>query len=172
VLDAFSYDGLFGIKAALAGAEEVLCLDQNKRACERLLRNAERNGVAERVRVEKVNCMQDLRTRAEAEEAYGLVVLDPPAFARNRRELPGAERGYVELNRRGLSLVEPGGHLVTASCSYNVKPEDFTTFLAKAAHLSERRAWLQGLHGAGPDHPHLLTLPETGYLKCAFLRVH
>lgn len=170
VLDAFSYDGLFGIRAALAGAERVTCLEQNEAACERLLANAERNGVAERVTVERTNCMKALRARAEAGEEYGLVVLDPPAFARNRREVAGAERGYVELNRRGLTLTRPGGRLVTASCSYNVRPEDFVEFLGKAANLARREAWLEELAGAAPDHPHRVTLPESHYLKCAFLR--
>jgi len=171
VLDVFSYDGLFGVRAALAGAESVLCLEQNEASCARLLRNAERNGVADRVTFERTNCMKALRAKAEAGEEYGLVVLDPPAFARNRREVAGAERGYVEVNRRGLALTRPGGHLVSASCSYNVRSEDFVEFLGKASRLSGREAWLEELAGASPDHPHRLTLPETHYLKCAFLRV-
>lgn len=171
VLDGFSYDGLFGIRAALAGAESVLCLEQNEASCERVMRNAERNGVADKVKVERTNCMKSLRGRAETDEPYGLVILDPPAFARNRKEIRGAERGYVELGRRGLALTRPGGVLVSASCSYNVRPEDFVEFLGKASHLAGREAWLDQLTGASPDHPHRLTLPETGYLKCAFLRV-
>ena len=85
VLDAFSYDGLFGVRAALAGATEVLCVDQSEEALARALRNAERNGVAGKLRVEKANAMHDLRARADAETRYGLVVVDPPAFARSRR---------------------------------------------------------------------------------------
>ncbi len=171
VLDAFCYDGLFGIRAAMAGAKEVLCVDQSQAAGERLLRNAERNGVAGTVRFEKRNCMQDLRNRVEAGESYSLVVVDPPAFARNRREVAGAERGYVELNRRALGLVEEGGTLVTASCSYNVRPADFKGFLASASRLAGRDAFLEEFRGASPDHPSLLSLPESAYLKCAFLRV-
>jgi 23S rRNA (cytosine1962-C5)-methyltransferase len=170
VLDAFSYDGLFGIRAAMAGAESVLCLEQNEASCARLLANAKRNGVSERITVERTNCMKALRARAEAGESYGLVILDPPAFARNRREVAGAERGYVELNRRGLLLTRPGGYLVSASCSYNVRQEDFTEFISKASHLSGREAWLEHMAGASPDHPYRLTLPESQYLKCAFLR--
>ncbi len=171
VLDAFSYDGLFGIRAALEGAERVLCLEQNEASCARLLRNAERNGVADRVEVRRTNCMRALRAMTEEEERFELVVLDPPAFARNRREVAGAERGYVELNRRGLALARPGGSLVSASCSYNVRPEDFVEFLGKAARLSGREAWMEELAGAAPDHPYRVTLPESHYLKCAFLRV-
>jgi len=122
------------------------------------------------VTVERVNCMKDLRARADQDEQYGLVVLDPPAFARSKRERAGAERGYVELNRRGLALTRPGGALVTASCSYNIKASDFRGFLASAAQLAGRDVWLSQLTGASPDHPELLTLPESSYLKCAFLR--
>jgi 23S rRNA (cytosine1962-C5)-methyltransferase len=171
VLDAFSYDGLFGIAAARAGAREVLCLDQSESAGERLLRNAQSNGVAQRVRFERTNAMKDLRQRAEAGERYGLVVIDPPAFARNRREAEGAGRGYRELNHRALTLVEPGGFLVTASCSYNVSAEAFQGYLAEAARLAGRDVYLEQVCGAGADHPVLLGLPESSYLKCLFLRV-
>jgi len=171
VLDAFAYDGLFGLQAAREGAEEVLCLEQNQAACERIARNAERNGLAGALRVERVNCMQDLRARADAGERYGLVVVDPPAFARNRREAAGAERGYVELNRRALALAEPGAHVVSASCSFHVLPGEFLGHVAAAAHLAARDVWVEEVAGAALDHPWLVTLPETHYLKCAFLRV-
>lgn len=171
VLDAFAYDGLFGIRAALAGAEEVLCLEQNAAACERILENARRSGVADRVRVERVDCMKDLRARAEAEERYQLAVVDPPAFARNKKERAGAERGYVELNRRAMALLPEGGTLVSASCSHAISRRDFTAHLASAARVSGREAFLEALTGAAPDHPVRLGLPESDYLKCAFVRM-
>lgn len=171
VLDAFAYDGLFGIRAALAGAEEVVCLEQNAAACERIRANAERNGVSDRVQIERVNCMQDLRRRAETDERYGVVVLDPPAFARNKKELEGAERGYVELNRRAALLLEPHGDLISASCSYAAKAEAFVRWIGVAARLAGREAWLESLHGAAPDHPYRIELPESQYLKCAFVRL-
>jgi 23S rRNA (cytosine1962-C5)-methyltransferase len=171
VLDVFSYDGLFGVRAARAGAESVLCLDQAAAAGERVAANAELNGVSDRVRFERSNAMKDLRARAERGERYDLVVVDPPAFARNKRELEGAERGYVELNRRAMDLVEPGGTLVSASGSYNVSNADFVAYLSQAARDAGRDVYLEALHGAGPDHPVLLGLPESAYLKCAFLRV-
>jgi 23S rRNA (cytosine1962-C5)-methyltransferase len=115
--------------------------------------------------------MSELRALARAEERFGLVVVDPPAFARNRREIAGAARGYVEVNRRAMALVEEGGFLVSASCSYNVRPETFVEFLASAAHAASRDVYLADLAGAAPDHPVLLALPESSYLKCAFLRV-
>jgi 23S rRNA (cytosine1962-C5)-methyltransferase len=171
VLDAFCYDGLFGIRAALAGAEAVVCVDQSEAAGERLRRNAELNGVAERVVFERAKCMQDLRNRAEAGERFGLVIADPPAFARTKREVEGAERGYVELNLRAMSLVDEGGSLVSASCSYNIRDDLFLRLLARAARDAGRRVWLEEMRGASPDHSVLLGLPESAYLKCAFLRV-
>ncbi len=171
VLDAFSYDGLFGIRAALAGASSVVCLDQNAAAGERLLRCAERNGVADRVSFERVNAMKSLRDRAAAGESFGLVILDPPAFARNRRELSGARRGYGELNLRGMGLVEPGGHLVSCSCSFALGRELFLEILTRSARDTQREVYLEELRGAAPDHPVHLCLPESAYLKCAVLRV-
>ncbi len=171
VLDAFSYDGLFGVRAALAGAREVLCLDQSQEALERLARNAERNGVADRVRGERTNAMHDLRERAERGERYGLVIVDPPAFARNRREAEGAARGYRELNRRAAALTEPGGVLVSCSCSFHARRDAFLALVGEAAFLAGRAPRLFEATGAAPDHPVLLTLPETDYLKCAFVRL-
>ncbi len=171
VLDVFSYDGLFGVRAALGGAERVLCLDQSAQALERARRNAERNGVAQQFATERVDALDDLRARAGRDERWGMVVVDPPAFARNRAQAEGAARGYIEVNRRALELVEPMGLLVSASCSYNVRAWEFVDFLAQAAVAAKRTAWLEELRGAAGDHPHLLTLPETHYLKCAFVRV-
>ena len=171
VLDGFAYDGLFGVRAALAGAKQVLCLDQSQPALDRARRNAERNGVAARVVTERADCMDALRARVHAHERFDLVIVDPPAFAKNKRELEGAARGYTELNRRAMELVRPGGHLVSASCSYNVLPALFVEFLQAASRRARRPAWLVELAGASPDHPQLVTLPESAYLKCAFLRI-
>jgi len=171
VLDAFSYDGLFGVRAALAGAASVLCLDQSEAALERARRNAERNRVGANFVCERADVMRDLRERVDLERRFGLVIVDPPAFAKNRSELEGAERGYGELNLRALRLVAPGGHLVSASCSYAMKQEAFVQVLTRAANASGRAVYLEELHGASPDHSQLLTLPESSYLKCAFLRV-
>ncbi len=176
VLDVFSYDGLFGIRAALAGARSVLCLDQSEPAGERVLRNAERNGVADRVTFERAKALDDLRRRVDASESYELVILDPPAFARSKREAEGALRGYRELNRRGLELVAPNGLLVSASCSYNVDRPTFTRAIAEAsldagpAGGGGREARIFRFTGAAADHPVLATLPESDYLKCAFVR--
>ncbi len=171
VLDAFSYDGLFGIRAALAGAASVTCVDQSAEALERLQRNAERNGVAERVRSVRANAMHELRAMAERGERYELVIVDPPAFARSRREAEGALRGYRELNRRAVSLTSEGGVLVSASCSHNVSRDEFQQALARAALDERREARIFRLAGAAPDHPVRAALPESEYLKCAFVRL-
>lgn len=171
VLDAFCYDGLFGLRAALAGAVDVLCLDQSREALERLARNAQRNGVAGRVRAERSDAMGDLRARAAAGEQYDLIALDPPPFARSRAELAGAERGYRELNLRALRLLAPGGRLASSSCSHALSSARFVELLGEAARDAGRAAWLEELRGAARDHPQLLTLPESGYLKCALVRV-
>jgi len=171
MLDAFSYDGLFGVRAALAGAKLVTCLDQAEAALARASRNAERNGVLERMRFERVDVMRELKKRDDFVRRFDVVVVDPPAFAKNKSELEGAERGYRELNLRAMGLVRDGGVLVSASCSYAMRTELFLQTLARAANLSGRIVRLEELRGASPDHPHLLTTPETHYLKCAFLRV-
>jgi len=171
VLDAFSYDGLFAVRAALAGAKDVLCIDQSQEALERALRNAERNGVAGKLRIEKKNAMHDLRERAARGERYELVIVDPPAFARSRREVEGALRGYHELNRRAIALLEPEGVLVSASCSHNVGRDTFLNALGDAALDEGRAARVFDYTGAGADHPVLANLPESEYLKCAFVRV-
>lgn len=171
VLDAFSYDGLFGIRAAMAGAGRVLCLEQSEAACERMARNAEANGVADRLEIRRCNAMRELRRLAHEEsERFEVAVCDPPAFARSKREAQGAGRGYVELNTRALELLVPGGVLVSASCSYNVKREEFVDYLRSAARAAKREPQLLALTGASADHTHRLLLPESGYLKCAFLR--
>ncbi|MEZ6021260.1 MAG: class I SAM-dependent methyltransferase [Planctomycetota bacterium] len=108
VLDAFAYGGLFGLHAAVAGAEKVLCLEQNQAACERILKRPPQRGRGSH-RVRRANCMQAMREMADEGQRFGLVVVDPPAFARNRREAQGAERGYVELGRRAFAMCAEGG---------------------------------------------------------------
>ena len=102
---------------------------------------------------------------------FDAIVLDPPAFAKSKRALEGALRGYKELNLRAMRLLEPGGTLVTCSCSQHVSLADFTGVVAAAASDAGRRVQLLETRGAAPDHPEVLTLPETRYLKCLICRV-
>jgi len=104
-------------------------------------------------------------------EAYDTIVLDPPAFAKTKRAAEGALRGYKELNLRAMKMLQPGGTLVTCSCSHHVGLEEFTGVVAAAAADARRRVQVLEVRGAAPDHPAILTLPETSYLKCLILRV-
>ena len=172
VMDAFSYDGLFGIRAALAGAEDVGAVSGPVRVTvgERVMRNAERNGVAHK-RDASSEANVDARPQASRrarERRYGLVVVDPPASARNRREAQGAARGYRELNQRAMEITEPGGVLVTASCSYNVQraSEFLTNTSPQASFLrpAARRACFEHDRGSsrplGPPDPARERLPQ------------
>jgi len=121
--------------------------------------------------VVEANAFDYLRDRAEEEPAFDLVVLDPPAFAKNRESLPAARRGYKEVNLRAMQVLRPGGVLVTASCSYHLSEEALEELVLDAANDAGRRIQVLERRGAGRDHPVLLGVPETRYLKCFFLRV-
>jgi 23S rRNA (cytosine1962-C5)-methyltransferase len=112
-----------------------------------------------------------LRDFEEAGERFDAVVLDPPAFAKSKRAAEGALRGYKELNLRALKMIRAGGTLVTCSCSHHVGLEDFVGVVRAAAEDAGRRVQVGEIRGAAPDHPAILTLPETSYLKCLICRV-
>ena len=112
-----------------------------------------------------------LRDFADAGEKFDTIVLDPPAFAKSKRAAEGAMRGYKELNLRAMKMLAAGGTLVTCSCSHHVGMEAFTEVIRAAATDAGRRVQLLEMRGAAPDHPAILTLPETSYLKCFILRV-
>ncbi len=171
VLDVFTGDGGFALHAAKAGAEHVLGIDSSEPALQRAKANAERNGVAARIEWGKAMAFDDLRDRSKQGQHFDLVVLDPPAFAKNRRELDAALRGYVEINSRAMRLVEPGGHLATFSCSYHLTEEFFARMLQESASDCGRRVYLVDRLRQSPDHPIVLTHPESLYLKGAILRV-
>ena len=116
-----------------------------------------------------MDAFEGLRTMARAREQFDMIVLDPPAFAKTRASVPDALRGYREVNLRAMRCLAPGGTLLTASCSFHVRLPDFLGMLAQAAGDSGRRMRLLRILGAGKDHPEVLTVPETGYLKGALL---
>jgi 23S rRNA (cytosine1962-C5)-methyltransferase len=167
-LDLFCYQGGFALHLAAGGAREVLAVDSSGEALERLRENADLNGIAT-VRTVEANAFDWLREEASGPGRYDVIVLDPPAFARDRRSLPRALAGYKELNLRAMRLLAPGGHLFTASCSHHVTRGDFFAMLGDAAQDSGRRLQLLEIRGAAADHPELITVPETGYLKAALL---
>ena len=166
-LDCFSYHGSFALHLA-RNASEVLALDLSAAALERAGENARRNGYTNFV-VREANAFDFLREAEEAGERWETIVLDPPAFAKTAAALPAALRGYKEINLRAMRLLAPGGLLYTASCSYHLTKPHFLEMLQAAAADSGRRMALRELHGQPLDHPEVLTIPETGYIKGALL---
>ena len=169
VLDVFCNTGGFGLSALKGGATEATLVDSSAEALAAAKRNAERNGVAERAHCVERNAFDLLKELDRQGERFDLVVLDPPAFTKSRDSVDAARRGYKEINLRALRLASSGGIVVTASCSYHISPEAFLDILVDAAADAGREVTLLSFGGQGPDHPVNLAMPETRYLKCAFL---
>jgi 23S rRNA (cytosine1962-C5)-methyltransferase len=168
-LDCFSYAGGFALQLARR-ADHVTAVEMQAPAAGLLRANVARNGVGN-LDVVEANAFDYLRDEAEKEPAWDLVVLDPPAFAKVKSNLPAARRGYKEINLRALQVLKPGGVLVTASCSYHMAEAELEALVLDAANDAGRKVQLLEKRGAGRDHPALLGMPETRYLKCFFLRV-
>ena len=167
-LDCFAYHGSFALHLATR-AGTVLALDASAEALARGAENAALNGFGN-IEWREADAFETLRAFERARERFDTVVLDPPAFAKSRDAVPQALRGYREINLRAMRLLAPGGALLTASCSFHVRRPEFLTMLAEAAGDSGRRIALESVLGQGEDHPEILTIPETGYLKGAVLR--
>jgi 23S rRNA (cytosine1962-C5)-methyltransferase len=167
-LDVFTYQGLFALHAA-GRCPRVLAVDSSTAALAVARRNAELNGCGN-VEWREANAFDLLRALEREGAAFGTIVLDPPAFAKQKSAVPRALAGYKEINLRALRLLAPGGVLFTASCSFHVSRAAFLDMLADAAADSGRRVALERVTGQSSDHPELLTVPETGYLKGAVLR--
>lgn len=164
-LDLFSYHGSFALHLA-ATASSVIAVDSSAPALERAAENARLNGRANITMV--VADVFDFVREAEGRgDRFETIVLDPPAFAKNRASIAGAMRGYKDLNLRCMRLLAPGGLLYTASCSYHVRKPEFLGMLEEAAKDAGRRMILRAITGQPGDHPEVLTIPETGYLKGA-----
>ena len=170
VLDCFCHNGSFALHAAKFGAKRVLGVDISEEALDVARENARVNGLGN-VTFEAHNCFDLLRELTDAGEQYDLVILDPPAFTKNKAAVPAAIRGYKEINLRGLKLVRPGGFLVTCSCSQHVLSEVFQDVVNQAARDAKKRIRLVEFRTQGYDHPILPQSIETKYLKCMFLQV-
>jgi 23S rRNA (cytosine1962-C5)-methyltransferase len=171
VLDMFCYAGGFGIAAAVAGgARSVLAVDSSAKATALARANADLNGAAN-LTVETADAFEKLAALVEAGERFGMVVLDPPKFARSRASLDDALRAYHRVNRLAVDLLEPGGILVTCSCSGSVAREDFLQMLAGVSQRSGRPLQLLEVRGAALDHPVSASCLEGEYLKCVIARV-
>lgn len=166
-LDCFSYHGSFALHLA-RNAEKVTAIDSSAPALERARQNARLNGMAN-IEFVEANAFDWLRDAERSGERFDTIVLDPPAFARTRQALPGALRGYREINLRAMRLLAPGGLLFTASCSYHMSRTLFHEMLEGAAADSGRPLTLRAVRGQSRDHPEVLTIPESGYLKGALL---
>ncbi len=167
-LDVCTYQGGFALHMAQT-CRRVTGVDASRAALE----GAERNLEANRDRLQgsevdwvEANAFDLLREWSDSGAQYDTIVLDPPAFAKSKRAAEGALRGYKELNLRALKMLRPGGVLVTCSCSHHVSGAEFTAVVAAAAGDAGRRVRLLERRGAAPDHPVVLTIPETEYLKC------
>lgn len=167
-IDLFAYHGSFALHLARR-AREVIAVDSSADALARGAENAALNGLTNIVWRE-ANAFDLLRDLERRGEQFDTVVLDPPAFAKTKTSVPRALAGYKEINLRAMRLLAPGGLLLTCSCSFHVHREPFVKMLADAAADSGRRLQLLTLTGAGRDHPEVVTIPETGYLKGALLR--
>jgi len=170
VLDMFCYTGGFSLAAsAWGGAAEVLAFDSSQKAVDLALASAKLNAVAN-VRFETGDAFEVLKSLAAAGERFGAVILDPPKFARTRGARDEALRAYHWLNRTALGLLEPGGILVTCSCSGLVTREDFLDVLVGAAQQARRHVQVLEQRGASPDHPVAVNCRESEYLKCFICR--
>jgi len=165
VLDAFCYAGAFACHALVAGAREAVCLDSSAEALALARRTLALNGVETRADCREVNAFDELRRLERAEERFGLVVLDPPPFTRRKDALEAAARGYKEINLRALRLLEPQGILATFSCSHHVSQALFEDICLAAAADAGVSVRVLATLGQARDHPVLLTVPETRYLK-------
>jgi 23S rRNA (cytosine1962-C5)-methyltransferase len=167
-LDVFCYQGGFALHLA-QNCSTVTGVDSSRPALEMAEKNAELNG--KEIEWIEANAFDLLRDYADAGTQYDCVVLDPPAFAKSRQNRETALRGYKELNLRALKMIRPGGILVTCSCSYHVSEADLLETVASAALDSHRTLRVLENRGQSKDHPRVLGIPETGYLKCLIMLV-
>ena len=168
-LDCFSYVGGFALQLATR-ARQVTAVEISEPAAEQLRENVAHNQL-KNVEVVVANAFDFLRDAVDEGKRYDTVVLDPPSFAKNKLAIDAALRGYKEINLRAMQLLRPGGYLISASCTYHVSEEGFEQMLDSAAADARRRVQIVEKRGAGKDHPVLLGLRETRYLKCFVLRV-
>ena len=165
VLDVFSYTAGFACHALLAGATSAVCIESSKDALAGAVDNLALNAVAARADLRDANAFDELRRLERSGQRFGVIVLDPPPFARGRGALEGALRGYKEINLRAIRLLEPGGVLATFSCSYHVSADLFETMVRDAAGDAGVRLRVVTALTQSADHPVVLTVPETRYLK-------
>ena len=169
-LDLFCYTGAFGLHLAKKGAR-VIGVEQSEWAIEVGKRNLQLNGLADNYEFVKADVFDFLRQASGQGRRFDFVIIDPPSFTRSRRTVKDALRGYKEVNRLALSLLRRGGLLCTSSCSYHVDLALFLETIRQALSDSNRQARVLEVRSQSKDHPVLISVPETGYLKCIFMEV-
>ena len=171
VLDVFSYVGGWGLQAAAAGASEVFCVDASEQALDRLHASAQANGLADQVASIQGDAFEVLSQLRADQQRFDVVVLDPPAFIKRRKDSKAGEQAYHRINQLGMQVLNRDGVLVSASCSHHLAEDQFQKILLQSSrHLDRSLQVLERGH-QGPDHPVHPAIPETAYLKALFCRV-
>ena len=170
VLDVFSYVGAWGIRAAHHGAREVTCVDSSAAALELAAANAQRNRV--KLVTRKGDAFDVLEDFAKQGARFDVVIVDPPAFAKRKKDLPKALAAYKRLNQLAIQVLAPEGILVSCSCSFHVSAEELQDAIAKAARGADKHLQILEMGGQAPDHPVHPAIPETRYLKAYFCRIN
>ena len=171
MLDVFCHTGGFGLRGAAAGAASVLLVDSSAPALAQATAAAALNGLAPRIATSRGDAFDLMAALAAAGERFGIVVCDPPAFARSRKDADAGLRAYARMARLAAALVEPGGFLFAASCSHHAAPDAWAARIAEGLFRARRPARILATTGAGPDHPVHPALPETAYLKAQLIQV-
>ena len=171
VLDLYSYIGGWGVQAAVMGASEVMCVDSSAPALDMVEHNAGLNGVAEKMAVVEGDVMDALRELKSAGEKFDVVIADPPAFIKKRKDVRNGEAAYRRLNEQAIRLLNKDGILVSASCSMHLAEENLRDILLASSRHLDRHLVITERGFQGPDHPLHPAIPETGYIKSLFCRV-
>jgi 23S rRNA (cytosine1962-C5)-methyltransferase len=170
VLDVFSYVGAWGVRAAHLGAREVICVDSSAAALELAAANAQRNRV--KLTTRKGDAFDVLEEFAKQGARFDVVIVDPPAFAKRKKDLPKALAAYKRLNQLAMQVIAAEGILVSCSCSFHVSAEELQDAIAKAARGADKHVQILEMGGQAPDHPVHPAIPETRYLKAYFCRIN
>lgn len=171
VLDVYTHTGAFGLQAAAAGAKETVLVDRSELALDLAKRAADLNGIGDRVRFVQAEAFKDLERRGAAGEKFDIVVVDPPAFVKSKKDLVTGLKGYRKLAEMAARLVTPGGFLFAASCSHNVDAPSFLTEVTRGIGRARRSGRILRQAGAAADHPVHPLLPESAYLKAVMLQL-
>ncbi len=171
VLDVFSYIGGWGIEAATAGAEHVVCVDSSAKALDQVERNAVLNGVADRLESIQGDAFEALKALRAEREKFDMVIVDPPAFIKRKKDVKKGVEAYRRLNQAAMQLLGKDGILVSASCSYHLQRDTLRDLLHQSSRHLDRTMQIIGQGHQGPDHPVHPAIAETDYIKCLFGRV-